>query len=372
MSRPYLFFCIILIINFSSYPCIAQCCPDDPPSQVQVDEILCDALADRLNIHPDQILLYQGSGPMPYTSQEMWNIFNSIPAAQTGYYYDPAQYNNFSSAYQQILYSLKPVRDSTFKNCMGVYYQKWLNYVKKNLNIFDPITNDLIVKLFEAWSEAYAPVKSGCLTVLVESFNNSLSIAIPMFENAKQKYAWNKTVNEIQTDLDGGVPLTITLDIRVSQEFKPFTIMGKNYISPQIINIKPYLIQLVVNYEKIIVFYSFPYSIIDNHNTILHQYTPWYYPKVMSYAYDTRDNTVWSKNKSISWEKVFGQSGFMQRVCVALVIAKGVNTTISYHYINGEKDSDLQQFAKSSKSEGPFILGVIIRDIDQFIKGSEK
>lgn len=133
MRRFFIHFCIILLLFGSGYTYAEQSSSDNALSQV--DRIWHQALADKLNIQQDQLRLYQGGGTIPYTSQEMWNIFNAIPTAQTDYYYNPSQYNSFSSAYNLILYGLKPVSDSGFQNCMGNYYMQWLDYLKKNPRI---------------------------------------------------------------------------------------------------------------------------------------------------------------------------------------------------------------------------------------------
>lgn len=240
-------------------------------------------------------------------------------------------------------------------------------FKKKPPNTFDSIT---ITKLFKDWSKSNAPEKVSCITALLKPFNDPVSLAIRLFANAKQNYAWDKTRDNITTALDSGLPLKINLDISIPQRLTSFTVLYTDINVPKIVNSTTHFIKIEAEFNKIIIFYSFPYSKVDNTNPILRQYNPWYYPEVMSYAYNTQDNTVWSDNSRITWGKAFGQDGFMRRVCVALVVVKGVNTKISYHYIDGGQDSDLQQFTKLTNHKGSILLGVIIRDINHFIKSS--
>jgi len=244
------------------FVCITRVAAGQPAGlQTLVQQVWFTTLANKMGLNKDQFELYQGAAPLGSTSQWMWNIFNAIPAKSTDHYYNPAQYNSFSSDYGLVLVSL--------------------------------VGGDA---------------------------NPMLSNAIIMYGLADQKFAWDKTIGNLQSALAAGQQLqldtTITIIYLADTTSATTDTIGVN---------------IQAQFDKYTVFYSSPYSRPDSLNAGLAAYKPWFCPPVFSVAYNTNDNAVWNSQSPVTWQTAFGPNGFMQNMCIGLVAVDGINIEISFH-----------------------------------------
>lgn len=125
--------------------------------QTAIQQIWFNTLANKMNLSTDQFQLYQGTAMIGNTSDWMWHIFDAIPGKTTDHYYNPQQYNNFSSDYGLILCSMKAGN---------------VNYMLNN--------------------------------------------AILMYDSANHKYVWDKTINDLQSAIASGSSVNLDTTIAIT------------------------------------------------------------------------------------------------------------------------------------------------------------
>jgi len=74
------------------------------------------ALANGLGVRTDRLMLFPGSASAGTTSRWLWSFFDAMATGHPGYYFNPAQYNHFSSDYGLVLYQ-SMVSDSLDARC---------------------------------------------------------------------------------------------------------------------------------------------------------------------------------------------------------------------------------------------------------------
>ncbi|MGL6370243.1 hypothetical protein ACSZNB_11580 [Aeromonas hydrophila] len=295
-----------------------------------------NALVTGLGLSPDQFQLYQGPNSAMSTSQDMWNLFNAVPPASINNYYNPSQVNNFASNYGLILGALVPSSNSSFQNCMGDYYSKWNKYFSDH----DPKTWDAqgISDLFSSWAMRNAPGQAGCVTGLTNIYINPINIAINKFASAKGQYAWNKTIDAMKSALDGGEKKYFSMNSRTASSdirhtwangctsvlFDIFSFGGGSSYDNLTTKTCSAGLQIDAQFEKMTTFTAGPLAANDPNNPVLSDYSAWYESAVLATAYKTKDNTVWNNQSSTTWDKAFGDNGFLQRTTSSIVIADGI------------------------------------------------
>jgi hypothetical protein len=300
-----------------------------------------NAMITGLGLSNQQFQLYQGPNSMVKTSQDMWNLFNAVPPTSVNNYFDPNQANNFAQDYDLILSALITNPDTDFQNCMGDYYSKWQTYFANN----DPKTWDAqgVSDLFNKWAIKNAPAKASCVSGLTKAFINPINIANNMFESAKGSYAWNRTIDGLQTALAGGASKSFTMssntqssDVKhtwagggVSVIFDLFSFGGGGSYDNLSSKATSAGVEISAKFTKVTTFAAGPYAQADANNPILADYSPWYSSAALAKAYTTKDNTVWNNQVPTTWDTAFGTNGFLQRMASGIVVADGVEITMS-------------------------------------------
>ncbi len=320
-----------------------------------------NAMVTGLGLSNQQFQLYQGPNSMVTTSQQMWNMFNAVPPTSVNNYYDPNQSNNFSMDYGLILSALKANPDTDFQSCMGDYYTMWQTYFIAN----PPVTWDAagVANVFNKWAMIYAPSKASCVTALTKIFINPINIAINMFAGANQKYAWNQTIDALQTALASGPSKNFTFDSLTQSSdvshtwakgstrvlFDIFSFGGGANYDKLSTKATSAGLKMTASFNKVATFAAGPYAQADNNNPILSQYSPWYNSAAMAQAYTVKNNTVWNPQAPINWDSAFGDSGFLQRMVSAIVVADGISITMTS---SASYDSSEQQTITAGASAG--------------------
>lgn len=300
-----------------------------------------NAMVTGLGLDPQKFQLYQGPNTMMSNSQDMWNLFNAVPPKSINNYYDPNQTNNFSSDYNLILEALVPASDSSFQNCMGDYYGKWKAYFADH----DPKTWDAqgISDLFTSWAMRNAPGQAGCVTGLTNIYINPINIAVNKFSSAKGKYAWNQTVEGLKSALASGAAKSFNLNSKTAESDVKHTWAGGNTsfffdifsfgASPRYDKLTTKAtsegLMIDAKFSKLTTFASGPLAQNDPNDPILSDYSAWYESAALARAYTVKDNTVWNNQKPTTWETAFGSSGFLQRMVSAIVVADGIEISMS-------------------------------------------
>lgn len=320
-----------------------------------------NAIVTGLGLSNQQFQLYQGPNSMVTTSQQMWNIFNAVPPTSVNSFYDPNQSNNFSMDYGLILNALKANPDTDFQTCMGDYYTMWQTYFLNN----PPTTWDAagVANVFNKWAMIYAPSKASCVTALTKIFINPINVAINMYASANQKFAWNQTIDALQTALASGASKSFTFDSLTQSSdvshtwakggtrvlFDLFSFGGGANYDKLSSKATTAGVKMTASFNKVATFASGPYAQADNNNPILAQYSPWYNSAAMAQAYTKKDNTVWNPQSPINWNSAFGDAGFLQRMASAIVVADGISITMTS---SASYDSSEQQTITAGASVG--------------------
>lgn len=295
-----------------------------------------NAVVTGLGLSPDQFQLYQGPNSAMNTSQDMWNLFNAVPPASINNYYNPSQVNNFASDYGLILSALVPSSNSSFQNCMGDYYSKWTSYFSDH----DPKTWDAqgVSDLFSSWAMRNAPGQAGCVTGLTNIYINPINIAVNKFASAKEQYAWNKTVDAMKSALAGGASKSFSMNSqtassdvehtwangRTSFFFDIFSFGGGGGYDQLTTKTSSAGLKIDAQFDKVTTFTAGPLAANDPNNPVLSDYSAWYESAALAKAYTTKDNTVWDKQSSTTWDKAFGSNGFLLRTTSSIVVADGI------------------------------------------------
>lgn len=300
-----------------------------------------NAVVTGLQLSPDQFQLYQGPNSMASTSQDMWNIFSAVPPNSINNFYNPSQANNFASDYNLILNALTPGSDSSFQSCMGDYYSQWMTYVSANPP--SPINATTLSQLFNNWAVINAPGQAGCVTALTKSFINPITYAINIFQAANGNYAFNETITTLKAALAGGAGKSFGLDTSTASSntshtwasgstsvaFDLFSFGASASYDNLTTQATASALNIQVSFKKVTTFAAGPYSQKNANDPILSQYSPWFVGAVLSLAYTTQDNTVWNNQSATTWNTAFGPAGFLQRMATAIVVADGVDITIT-------------------------------------------
>jgi hypothetical protein len=300
-----------------------------------------NATVTGLGLSPDQFQLYQGSAATAKTSQDMWNVLNAVPPNSVNNYYNPSQANSFSSDYNSILSALVTGGDSDFQNCMGDYYGQWLTYF--NANPPSPFNASTVSDLFNAWTMMNAPGQAGCVSALTKAFVNPVMYAIKIFQAANGSYAFNQTIDALQKAIASGASKSFSLDSNTASSdtthtwasggasvaFDLFSFGGNASYDNVTSKATSAGLNIQASYKKVTTFAAGPYAQKNANNPVLAQYNPWYLSSILSLAYTTKDNTVWNNQSPTTWDKAFGPGGFLQRMTTALVVADGIDITIT-------------------------------------------
>jgi len=169
--------------------------------------------------------------------------------------------------------------------------------------------------------------------------NCDLNKAMLKYIDVNGTYIWDKTIDNLYSALAYSKPMVLKSISNISFDN----------------NITSYTMKVEVSYEHLLIFYSYPYSKYDKNIT---SYQPWYTHCIMKNSYNDRLNK--------HWKATFGVNGYLQNISVALVIAQNGSKCISIS--NNSTVDDTDSYSSCTKSTTPFIMGVIVLSIEDFIK----
>lgn len=306
-----------------------------------------NATVTGLGLSPDQFQLYQGTESVMSTSPEMWAIFNAIPPKSINNYYNPSQNNQFTGNYDAILSSLKPASNSDFVDCMGDYYSAWSDYFTEYLKN-NPLGPDVgknvktITSVFNNWAAVNAPGKAGCLNGLTKIYIDPINQANLKFATAEDKYAWDRTIDNLNSALASAPKKTFSMDSKTQSSevkhtwaggntsffFDIFSFGGGASYDKLSQKVTTSGLNIDVTYDHVTTFAAGPLNQAST-SPVLKDYSPWYLSAALALAYQTKDNTVWSPTGRTSWEKEFGENGTFQRTASSIVAVNGITSTMT-------------------------------------------
>jgi hypothetical protein len=276
-------FRIILLIAFFEEIIAAQ----SGKNKYLSNQFLQSTLSAKLHLSKQQFKLCQGVQTIGDNSYWLWSVFNSTAIQDSGYWYNSSQHNNLSSSYKLLLY--------------------------------------------------HAIVRANADSC-------SLNNAILKYADAQDYYAWNKTYDNLISELKAGKPMTITADTSFVERNATETFNER--------------IVIKTTFDHLAIFSSYPLSQTDTLNSELKSYKPWFTPCFLAEAYENIDNRMLSPE---DWECAFNSSGYLTGITIALIVVdKGtIAITVS---CNTVETTTLTQITS------PIMLGVLVSGIKEYMR----
>ena len=330
-----------------------------------------NAITTGLGLSKKEFQLVQGADPIGTSSENLWDIFDSIPPDSATTFYDPAQVSSFHQAYAGIISALIPQGADQFAKDMGDYATSWDNY-KKSLN---PLPSGSLAwsKTFSNWANANLP--QSIVPTVIGDYDTMLDDPITVAANQlrdvrfaaenPKKYAYTTTYEQLQLALDSAAAKNVSLnssttsgDISKSwahtEHSGVWDLFGsiKGAVNTDTLTEKILTagLTIVANFSKVVTLAAGPLK-SPSSDSYLQNFTPWFNSAALSEGYHTRNNTVWKSSDSITWESSFGGNGSLQRFTSALVIVDGIDIVMTS---NAGLSSQEQSSFEASMEAGIF------------------
>lgn len=307
-----------------------------------------NAIVTGCGLDPNKFQLVQGATPLGTTSEQMWAVFDSVPALSVTTFYDPNQINSLASAYQGVISAVIPQGSLQFTEDLGDYASAWDTY----RSTISPVPGNNLqwAQAFAAWAQANLPQSlvqkaqgdyDSMLEDPIAQASNRLLVAQFAPKNAGI-YAYTVTAGQLSAVLDKAISKTVTMDSRTESSdvrhtwakaaaegfFEDFFLGGESSYDEITTRIATAGVQIEVNFTKLANVTARPLS-QPSTDTYLQNFTPWFVPAALGEAYGDRSNTTWKSSSSITWDSTFGVAGSLQRFASALIVVDGITLTMT-------------------------------------------
>lgn len=320
-----------------------------------------NTLVTGLDLDKNSFQLMQASESIGSSTENLWQLFNSVPPHSLTQVFTPAEFNNFFDDYKAVVMTIIPQSGKEWRHIMGDDLNDWVAYKKKNA---DQILNKGIEKAFEDWATvnlpdqrarkavtAYKQMAHGVVNEAVDAVLN------PQYrkDGKKNGYpAFSQTIQDLNDAVDHGTQYHVSFDSETASSDVEHTwakgevsglyefFSGKaggsyDHLSKKASQNK---VSVDVTFQKVATFSMAPGG--------------WYHSNALSLAYNTNDNTVWPAGQKPTWEGTFGDHGNLKRNAVAAIVVDGIDATITSHAeYSSEEQTEIK--AETSASYWPFV-----------------
>lgn len=354
-----------------------------------------------LGLNNQTFQLVEATDPLPNTTQNLSDFFNNIPPASLTQIYSAGGTNQFYSDYGGVIKNLKSQDSGQFDSDMGDYDSQWNAYLATNPTV--PAGG--MLALFSQWADMHIPDPGQAATCKADYAQLQNGIVITAltaylgFTPPAPGQLFDKTIKDLKDAIVGGASRTINFDSRnassdVSSAWSQsssdglFGLFGSSSSSSTYsAKFSSSNVTIQGTIQRAISFSADPLG--------------WYSSAAMSLAYSTQDNTVWKPGQSPTWATTFGPNGNMQRLATELVVADGIDVTVTSDAVYSSDEQAAMQsnggfgcwpFYSSNSSSGsssqvtfsssgqmsvraslplgnPFILGVNVTPIGRSLAG---
>jgi hypothetical protein len=331
-----------------------------------------NTLVKKLALDIKKFQLFQGSNMLGDDSTWLWNLYDAIPPETINHYYVPGSINSLSQDYGGIISQLKVGGNYQFQGCMGDYYMSWLNYLKNNPTL-DVSYQQKWDQVFQAWvSKNNYTQLSRCGQFMDATFQDPVSVSNMMYTQAKlanKGFAYTKTIDELKSQVVNAKGVNFDFDSATASsdissswvtgnitEVAPISFFASELIGAAVNKLASMArIKIKANFQHLTIFAADPLTKTMSNDPVLSKYLPWFWQPALKKAYQVQDNTVWKPPGPPSWATSFSSSGSMQRYCSALVVADGIDISLSAEV---NLDSSLQSLITGAISSGvwPFYV----------------
>lgn len=289
-----------------------------------------------------------------------WAYYNNLPPFSLTQQFVASGGNQFYNNYRALMSALVPSRSVNVEGDIGAAnYKKWQHYI---LNLATPPTMNQLPTLFRNWAMIYAPNvanigSSDYAAILIDPIataQNELTLIYTDANGLPLPFNWSLNYGDMVTQLNSSPSRQFSFDSstmssNVSTSWTKgsnsgfFGLWGGSTTSSSISE------QFASSHVTVNASFT---------NVLVYANTPglWYYSSAMGLAYSNKTGNPWSPQSSINWENTFGSNGNMQRFASNLIIATGMNISITSDATYSTLD---QQTITSSGHAGfwPFYAG---------------
>jgi hypothetical protein len=281
-----------------------------------------------LGLNNQSFQLVEATDPLPNTTKDLSDFFNNIPPASLTQVYSAGGTNQFFSDYGGVVKNLRNQDSGQFDSDMGDYSSQWDTYLSGVTTM--PAGGP--VALFNAWADLHIPdpgQAATCKTDFLQLQNGIVLTALNAYLGftPTSGQLFDKTIKDLKDAIVGGASRTINFDSRnassdVSSAWSQsssdglFGLFGSSSSSSSYsAKFSSSNVSIQGTIQRAISFSADPLG--------------WYSSAALSLAYGTQDNTVWKPGQSPTWATTFGTNGNMQRLATELIVADGIDVTVT-------------------------------------------
>ncbi|HEY8548256.1 MAG TPA: hypothetical protein VIL36_24525 [Acidimicrobiales bacterium] len=309
-----------------------------------------NAVTTGLGLDPNRFQLAQPSTPLGNTSDKLWAYFNNIPPLSLTSQFATSGGNRFYDDYVAVLSQLQSQGDGAFRRDLGDSYGAWMSYVAALQP--RPSAKEL-PDTFRSWALINAPdIANQGATDLAAALNDPIYRA-QIAAGDKTKFLegvpnFSATIADLRNAIPQSESRTVDFD-----SSKASSDVSHTWAKAQVSGLYEFFsgsaggsydqLSKKAATSGVTVKASF-------HNVLTFEADPgaWYVSAALAAAYHTKDNTLW-RHGTPDWDSTFGPGGNMLRFATSLVVADGINATISSTATYSESE---RQTIKANASVG--------------------
>jgi hypothetical protein len=342
------------------------------------------------------------------TDDQLWQYFNNLPPAALNNNLTLSGGNQFYSDYTAVLSQLQSNALTNFQNVLGSYYPLWQRY----LATVSPFpTLQQLPNVFYNWALVNAPTVAGAgrsayQAALLDPIFQAQTMALNTAGFVNNTPNFTQGVTQLFQQIPAGSAQIIQFDSAkhygdVSQTWAHgnsgafFGIFGSSdattsQLSQQFASAR---VTATIHLQHMITFVAAPPGAPNG----------WYSSAALGMAHSaSTGGQPWRAGADPSWESTFGPDGNMQNFVSALIVADGINATItSYAQYSASQQTQIQQqqqsglwpfywssssssistnvsfnsdstmtYSISSPTGNPLIIGALVQPAGQYLGGN--
>ena len=307
-----------------------------------------NAVVKGCSLSPDEFQLMQGAMPISSLSENLWNIFDSVPPLTATTFYTTSQISSLRQNYAGVISALIPQGQTQFEYDMTGYYTTWFDY-KKTISPLPADTQGWI-NAFKNWAEANLPQSqvTNCITDFETMQQDPIALAADQLNNVQfattnpGKYAYTTTIGQLNMLLPKAESATVRLDSTTEASDVSHTwaqneasgivdivgMGGDSSYESLTSKIATAGVNIQADFNRLVTLPAGPLK-EPSEDIELRKYTPWFNSAALSEGHAKQDNTVWKSGDAITWESTFGFNGNLLRFASALIIVDGIKVTMT-------------------------------------------
>lgn len=290
-----------------------------------------NSLVSGLGLSGNTFQLMTPSQPVGLTSDSIWQIFNTIPPQSlTQQASAGGNINRFFDDYSAIVNTVNPPVNQKLAQILGDSYQSWLTYWRNDTS------SDTQEQAFDKWSSKNVDPsqQAAAKTAFLQAQNNVISVAVkavndPSAKNANGTPIFTKDISALNQGIVSSASASVNFDSHTADSnvqntwakgsvgfvYDFFSLGGGGSYSSLSAKAASSRVTVSATFDHVMTFTAGPGN--------------WFNSAALNYAYKDSSYTVWPAGTNPTWASTFGPNGNMQRFCTSLVVADGINMTMT-------------------------------------------